>query len=139
MHLFSQSRGKLKFDAERNVFIPGTSVQAERSAGACKGSETLAEAFADGFAAGSDATTKAGFKASSHQVSVAGVHEAKGGFLGAVPHPHDAGRVKAFVDFQNDVTAKDRDEQRRRRTDRHPDVRRSTGNKDQQLGSNKHL
>jgi len=52
VHLFSQSRGKLKFDAERNVFIPGTSVQAERSAGACKGSETLADAFADGFAAG---------------------------------------------------------------------------------------
>ena len=107
VHLFSQSRGKLKFDTERNVFIPGTSVQAERSAGACKGSETLANAFADGFAAGSDAATKAGFKASAHQVSVAGVHDAHGGFLGAVPHPHDAGRVKAFVDFQNDVTAKD--------------------------------
>lgn len=107
VHLFSQSRGKLKFDAERNVFIPGISVQAERSAGACKGSETLSDAFADGFSAGSDAATKVGFKASLHSVTVSGVHEAKGGFLGAVPHPHDAGRVKAFVDFQNDVTAKD--------------------------------
>ena len=107
VHLFSQSRGKLTFDETRNLFIPGTSVQAERSAGACKGCETLAEAFADGFAAGADAAAKAGFNASANSVSISGVLDAHGGFLGAVPHPHDAGRVKAFVDFQNDVTAKD--------------------------------
>ncbi len=30
-----------------------------------------------------------------------------GGVLGALPHGRDPSRVKAFVDFQNDVTAKD--------------------------------
>ena len=108
VHLFSQSRGKLVFDDARQVFIPGESAQAERSAGACKGSETLAQAFEDGFAAGLDAAAKAGFaKGNAAKVKLAGVIDAHGGFLGAVPHPHDAGRVKAFVDFQNDVTAKD--------------------------------
>jgi sarcosine oxidase subunit alpha len=108
VHLFSQSRGKLVFDEARQVFIPGTSAQAERSAGACKGSETLLAALEEGFVAGYEAAAKSGFsKGAVKPVKVGGVIEAHGGYLGAVPHPHDAGRVKAFVDFQNDVTAKD--------------------------------
>ncbi len=39
---------------------------------------------------------------------MAGDHaEDGGGALGALPHGRDPSRVKAFVDFQNDVTAKD--------------------------------
>ena len=40
--------------------------------------------------------------------AVAGDDDLKGGgFIGATPHHRDPSRVKAFVDFQNDVTAKD--------------------------------
>ena len=108
VHLFSQSRGKLVFDEAKQVFVPGHSAQQERSVGACKGSETLIEALNEGFAAGRDAAEKAGFaKGKARKAKVSGVIEAHGGFLGAVPHGHDVNRVKAFVDFQNDVTAKD--------------------------------
>lgn len=108
LHLFSQSRGKLKFDEARQIYLPGQSVQAERSAGACNGTEQLPDIINEGFAAGADAARKAGFGgAVAKSATVDGVMPMAGGFLGAVPHPHDAGRVKAFVDYQNDVTAKD--------------------------------
>ena len=54
VHLFSQSRGKLDFDEERQVFIPGRSAERERSAGACRGLTELAPALADGAAAGAE-------------------------------------------------------------------------------------
>src|SRR5262249_13803365 len=38
VHLFSQSRGKLSFDPAIDAFVPGLSVQQERSAGAARGS-----------------------------------------------------------------------------------------------------
>ena len=37
VHLFSQSRGKLRFDGDAAAFVPDQSVQPERSAGACNG------------------------------------------------------------------------------------------------------
>ena len=38
VHLFSQSRGKLRYDERLGAFLPGQSVTNERSAGACNGS-----------------------------------------------------------------------------------------------------
>src|SRR5207244_10024861 len=61
VHLFSQSGGKLAFDVERACFVPGPSVQRERSAGAARGSLTLAECLAAGHAAGLEAARAAGF------------------------------------------------------------------------------
>ena len=52
VHLFSQSRGKLAFDAGLQVFRPGASAQRERSAGACNATFDLAGALAEGEAAG---------------------------------------------------------------------------------------
>jgi sarcosine oxidase subunit alpha len=74
VHLFSQSRGKLAFDAESRSFLPGKPAQDQESVGACAGA--LSPAM-------------------------------RGGFMGAVPHDRSAAKVKAFVDFQNDVCAKD--------------------------------
>src|SRR3546814_13817233 len=37
VHLFSQSRGKLAWDADLQAYLPGQSAEAERSAGACQG------------------------------------------------------------------------------------------------------
>src|SRR3546814_9043328 len=44
VHLFSQSRGKLAWDADLQAYLPGLSAEAERSAGACRGRFALDEA-----------------------------------------------------------------------------------------------
>ncbi|MET8865364.1 2Fe-2S iron-sulfur cluster-binding protein [Nonomuraea sp. NPDC004580] len=55
VHLFSQSQGQVRFDEELQAFVPGTSAQAERSAGACRGLYGTRDAIADGHAAGTAA------------------------------------------------------------------------------------
>src|SRR3546814_1998714 len=52
VHLFSQSRGKLAWDADLQAYLPGQSAEAERSAGACRGRFALDEALSDGIDAG---------------------------------------------------------------------------------------
>lgn len=100
LHLFSQSRGKLVFDEASGNFLPGASAAAERSAGACRGVTALAAVLADGHAAGSEVEHARDF-------AVSALDAGPGGFTGALPHGRNPARVKAFVDFQNDVTAKD--------------------------------
>lgn len=102
-HLFSQSRGKLRFDATLDAFVPGQSVQAERSIGAARGTYDLAECIAEGFAAG-DAIT-----ASTRQRPQIDATLTLTGFqpVRVLPTDANAKRVRAFVDFQSDVTAKD--------------------------------
>ena len=55
VHLFSQSRGKLAFDADIDAFVPAVSVQAERSAGAARGTYQLSACLAEGWRAGAAA------------------------------------------------------------------------------------
>ena len=105
VHLFSQSRGKLRFDADQQAYIPDVSVERERSAGACRGVFGIAAALADGAAAGEAAAKAAGHGGAKAQTLPAtGDAAGAGGWLGLVPN---AAATKAFVDFQNDVTAKD--------------------------------
>ncbi|MEO5808136.1 sarcosine oxidase subunit alpha family protein [Devosia sp.] len=98
VHLFSQSRGKLTYDANRQIYLPGTSPQALQSVGACNGTFDLATALAEGHAAGGG---------SAHHYTASGAIAPSGGFHGAVPTAGNPQKIKAFVDFQNDVTAKD--------------------------------
>ncbi len=108
VHLFSQSRGKLRFDADAAAFVPSQSVQPERSAGSANGSHSLAACFAEGAQAGAEAARAAGFSATTPTVPP--VREPEQSPLlptWAVPSRVPASRAKAFVDFQNDVTAKD--------------------------------
>ena len=109
VHLFSQSRGRLRFDAERAAFVPGESVQRERSAGASRGLLRLSECLADGIAAGADAVRAAGFEAGSEPscpVVREWTDEAPVRPLWAAPLPSWR-HGKRFVDFQNDVTVAD--------------------------------
>ncbi len=103
VHLYSQSRGKLAFDEASQTFVPDVSAQAERSVGACRGVFALAEALADGAAAGAAAIGAP----TPAALAVEGAQEARGGFLGLSPAHGDPAKSKAFVDFQNDVTARD--------------------------------
>ncbi|MBB2190836.1 sarcosine oxidase subunit alpha family protein [Gluconacetobacter azotocaptans] len=108
VHLFSQSRGKLAFDERLGVYIPGESAERERSAGACRGVYALADVLADGAAAGVAAAGAAGFAADAPSWAVdAADAPGRGGYAGALPRRGKGLLAMAFVDFQNDVTAKD--------------------------------
>jgi sarcosine oxidase subunit alpha len=96
IQLFSQSRGTARWDATLDAFVPGQSVQAQTSVGAARGSYGLADCLAEGWRAGGG----------------------DGPAPAAAPTPPDRGDArplaftdrraqKAFVDFQNDVTARD--------------------------------
>ena len=109
VHLFSQSRGKVAFDSETRRFLPGTYAQDCVSVGACNGADSLSAALDEGFAAGSTAAKDSGgkaAKAASKPKADAGEGWA-GGMLGSAPGAGAGTTVKAFIDFQNDVTAKD--------------------------------
>ncbi|MBB5374511.1 sarcosine oxidase subunit alpha family protein [Acidocella aromatica] len=97
VHLFSQSRGKLVFDSTLDAFLPGAPAEACSVAGSAAGLQSLKEVLDSGAAAGGGAA--------SYQVANAPL--AQGGFIGAVPYHGDPGSVRAFLDYQNDVTAKD--------------------------------
>ena len=107
VHLFSQSRGKLRYDEGLACFVPGRSVQAERSAGACNGRFALADCLAEGHAAGTAAAAAAGHGDDSGPVPKAEAEPV--GAIRAVPCvPSRSGRAnKHFLDLQNDVTAAD--------------------------------
>jgi sarcosine oxidase subunit alpha len=111
LHLFSQSRGKVRFDAELGCFVPGAPAQAARNAGACNGAFGLGECLEQGHAAGQDAAKDAGAKGgrkrgAAPRAENQGILPAR--WTWEVPSDKPQGRAgKAFVDFQNDVTAND--------------------------------
>jgi sarcosine oxidase, subunit alpha len=108
VHLFSQSRGKLRFDTAISGFVPGRSVQRERSAGACRGTFDLGATLNEGYAAGAAAAMAAlGRKSDDKTFSASASIVLSGGFCGVVSDGRLPSRAMAFVDFQNDVTAKD--------------------------------
>jgi sarcosine oxidase subunit alpha len=87
VHLFSQSRGKLEWDAELQAFVPGDPAEKTRSAGACAGVFDLTSVLGD-------------------QHPAAALNARRKGFAGALPQRPDSGQ-KAFVDWQHDVTTRD--------------------------------
>jgi sarcosine oxidase, subunit alpha len=108
VHLFSQSRGKLVYEERLQAYLPGKSAESERSVGACRGVYELGNALNDGFAGGLEAVRATGAAATARQ-SFAVQAESVGadGFIGATPHGRNPLKTRAWVDFQNDVTAKD--------------------------------
>ena len=118
VHLHSQSRGKLVWDAKTLSFIPGAAAERVRSAGACRGIFSFAAVLADGTSAGAAAAAEAGFAtASSPGLQASAIMDSVdtaappdppiGSFVGALPQPGGATGSMAFVDWQNDVTTKD--------------------------------
>ncbi len=96
VHLFSQSRGKLEWDEAGGRFLPGIGADECISVGASNGTLTLAEAIGQAARATGGPAPEC-----DEQVTMAGFMLGSGKGAG----PKDF--VKAFVDYQNDVTAKD--------------------------------
>lgn len=108
LHLFSQSRGKVKWDAEKRRFIPGAYAQNCVSIGACAGTDAPVELVSEALSAG-EAAAKAtrGGRVRKQRVKVSSSESREGNMIGAAHGAGPDGNAKAFVDFQNDVTAKD--------------------------------
>jgi sarcosine oxidase, subunit alpha len=124
VHLFSQSRGRLRWDERLRAFLPAVPAERVRSAGACHGVFGLAAVLADGAAAGAAAAREATDRSrpgvcpagalqrtvapsvAMETAAPAAVGAAAEGHAGALPRPK-AARGRAFVDWQNDVTTKD--------------------------------
>lgn len=113
VHLFSQSKGTLRWDADLTSFVPGRWFQQGRAAGACNGTTTIAAALAEGWRAGAAAAADTGFGSDTTPLpaDLARVDEPQvAGEIRPIwmlPHDRPAADVAAFVDFQNDVKAKD--------------------------------
>ncbi|MDA4847176.1 sarcosine oxidase subunit alpha [Hoeflea poritis] len=108
VHMFSQSRGKVAWDADTQRYLPGEYAQDCTSVGACNGTDdlqaTIDEAVAAGLAAGK---ATGGKRAAKPKLAGSGAGNWSGGMAGSAAGAGPDTTVKAFVDFQNDVTAKD--------------------------------
>ncbi len=105
VHLFSQSRGTLAFDPALYSYVPGKPVQECESVGACAGQFDLAATIAEASLSGARAGGDKAFEATSPTIAHASL--SGGGMAGATPAAGPGKSVKAFVDYQNDVTARD--------------------------------
>jgi len=95
VHLFSQSRGKLRYDETLQAFVPGASAESERSVGAARGVFGLAAVLSDA------ANEPLSLTVSDDSAITTGLVMSRA--AAATPGP------KAFVDFQHDVMLKDLD------------------------------
>jgi sarcosine oxidase subunit alpha len=109
VHLFSQARGRLRYDAAQGIFLPDRCDQALASAGACNGTWSLGDCLAEGFRVGAAAANAAGHPAAASPTpAVPADSQMPPRVLWVVPSNRPLGEGgKHFVDFQNDVTAAD--------------------------------
>ncbi len=109
VHMHSQSRGKVVWDEASERFLPGRAMQECVSVGACNGTDDLSTAIAEAVAAGAAAASAAGVSGGTAwpcpQASAS--TSWSGSMMGSGQGAGPDSSVKAFVDFQNDVTAKD--------------------------------
>ncbi len=107
VHLFSQSRGALKWDEASNAFLPASKAERAQSAGSCRGVAGLGAVLMDGSDAGFAAAAATGFRGATRRFEVTGdCNATESKTVRSQDFPATPG-AKAFVDFQNDVTAKD--------------------------------
>ena len=107
LHLFSHTKGTLDWDEAAQVFLPGHKAEACEIAGAGRGLWGIAAALNDGAEAGAAAGAKTGTEREPARYAVAKDRGGRGVTHKELPTDRSPGRAKAFVDFQNDVTAKD--------------------------------
>jgi sarcosine oxidase subunit alpha len=110
VHLHSQARGKLQWDDAKLCFRPSATHEPSFNIGACNGSFDLAAGLKEAVRAGTKAATASGHKTTALDTPDVQSHKQSWRPLAAwkIPNGHAAGRgPKAFVDFQNDVTASD--------------------------------
>jgi sarcosine oxidase subunit alpha len=103
VHLTSHLGGRPEWASALASFVPGTLPPGMAVVGAARGDFALASCLADGIRAGSDAAAAAGFHPRSVTIPSADAESTAVTPLWRVK----AAKGKAFVDFQNDVSASD--------------------------------
>jgi sarcosine oxidase subunit alpha len=104
LHLSCHLGGKPRWDEARQIFLPGASPRGLYAAGAANGAFTLAEALAEGASLGAAAARDLGLETKPFAIPTVRFEESSAD----EPAWHlPTGRAKAFLDFQNDVTASD--------------------------------
>ncbi len=106
--LFSQSRGQLRYDEGLGAFRPAKAWQDQQSIGACNGTFDLADGLREATEAGARAASAAGFETQPLPVPpVLSPRPGRARTVTVVPSDRAPHRIRAWVDLQNDVTAKD--------------------------------
>ena len=109
VHLFSQARGRVRYDERTASFVPDRSPMAIETAGAVNGYCDVATAIAEGEAAAARALARIAAARSADAraapaPATAGAGRMPVDAIWSVPGPPGA---KCFVDLQNDVTVRD--------------------------------
>ncbi|ACL62672.1 sarcosine oxidase subunit alpha [Methylobacterium nodulans] len=107
LHLFSHTKGSLAWDETLQAFLADKKSEAVHIAGAGRGLWGIAAALTDGAAAGARAARDAGRAAEAQAHRVTADRTGSGITLKELPTDRNPAAAKAFIDFQNDVTAKD--------------------------------
>ncbi|HCW69883.1 MAG TPA: sarcosine oxidase subunit alpha [Thalassospira lucentensis] len=107
LHLFSHTKGSLKWDDESQTFLPDRITEECQIAGAGRGLWGIAAALNDGAVMGAAAAKALGKSSTAQTVTVVNDRPGTGESHTELPTDLDPGKARAFVDYQNDVTAKD--------------------------------
>ncbi len=107
LHLFSHTQGKLAWDDGQTTFLPSETREDCLIAGAGRGLWGIETALNDGAEQGRAVAAALGKAASALSYKVEADRPGSGVSHKELPTDRNPGRAKAFVDYQNDVTAKD--------------------------------
>ncbi|HET8601909.1 MAG TPA: sarcosine oxidase subunit alpha family protein [Segeticoccus sp.] len=109
VHLFSQARGRLSYDAQLGAFVPGEQLDAVSVVGAAAGTFELAQTLADGARAAAAAVGRGSeIDVELPTVEESARQELPGAVLWAVPDADEGtGPCTRFVDLQRDATVAD--------------------------------
>ncbi|WP_213576813.1 2Fe-2S iron-sulfur cluster-binding protein [Rhodococcus sp. USK13] len=110
VHLFSQARGKLRYDDNLGAFVPGETLDGVSVTGSANGVFDLEGCLRDGQHVGAAAVRDLGFTASVTDVDTVDRHAANDSGLAPLVLwrvPDTAGEDTQFVDVQRDATVAD--------------------------------
>lgn len=107
LHLFSHTKGALAWDDDRTTFLPKETPEDCVIAGASRSLWGIEAALKDGTEKGREVAAALGKTGASVACTVDGDRPGTGQSHRELPTDRSAGKAKAFVDYQNDVTAKD--------------------------------
>lgn len=107
LHLFSHTQGKIAWDDERTTFLPAMTNEDCAIAGAGRGLWGIAAVLKDGAEQGRKIAAALGKTGDACDYSVDHDRTGSGVSHTELPSDRNPGKAKAFVDYQNDVTAKD--------------------------------
>ncbi|HMQ40094.1 MAG TPA: sarcosine oxidase subunit alpha [Paracoccus sp. (in: a-proteobacteria)] len=107
LHLFSHTKGSLQWDADLTTFLPKDTPEDCVIAGAGRGLWGIGAALNDGTEQARAALRALGVEGAGGVHAVDHDRSGSGTTMRELPTDRNPGRAKAFVDYQNDVTAKD--------------------------------